>query len=155
VPGIRVRHPLRVAIRGCEGGWASLWRRAYGQGCGPGRGAENGGNMNSQVARIHQQGDASVVEVHGEVDMHRSPELHQLLREVCQGRPAKLVVDLSRVEYMDSSGIGTLVEIFRRVKGFEGQMMLVALQPRVRGVFEITKLDKFFTIHDSVAEALQ
>jgi len=111
--------------------------------------------MNAQVARIHQEGDASVVEVHGEVDMHSSPELHQFLREVCEGQPAKLVVDLSRVEYMDSSGIGTLVEIFRRVKGFEGQMMLVALQPRVRGVFEITKLDKFFTIHDSVAEALQ
>ena len=90
--------------------------------------------MNSQVARIHQQGDASVVEVHGEVDMHRSPELHQLLREVCQEQPAKLVVDLSRVEYMDSSGIGTLVEIFRRVKGFEGQMMLVVLAGVLVGI---------------------
>ena len=116
---------------------------------------ENGGNMSSEVAQVRQEGEASVVEVYGEVDMHRSPELHQLLREVCEERPAKLVVDLSRVDYMDSSGIGTLVEIFRRVKGFEGEMILVALQPRVRGVFEITKLDKFFIIHDSVAEALR
>ena len=89
-----------------------------------------------------------------ERDRRRSP-LSRQARDLCEERPAKLVVDLSRVDYMDSSGIGTLVEIFRRVKGFEGEMILVALQPRVRGVFEITKLDKFFTIHDSVAEALR
>jgi len=111
--------------------------------------------MSSELTQIRQEGEASVVEVHGEVDMHTSPKLHQLLREVCENQPAKIVVDLSKVEYMDSSGIGTLVEIFRRVKGFRGDMVLVSLQPRVRGVFEITKLDKFFTIRDSVAEALQ
>ena len=111
--------------------------------------------MSSELAQVRREGNASVVEVHGEVDMHSSPELHVLLRQVCEDHPAKLVVDLGQVEYMDSSGIGTLVEIFRRVKGFRGDMVLVSLQPRVRGVFEITKLDKFFTIRDSVAEALQ
>ena len=111
--------------------------------------------MSSELAQVRREGDASVVQVNGEVDMHSSPELHVLLRQVCEDRPTKLVVDLSRVEYMDSSGIGTLVEIFRRVKGFHGNMVLVSLQPRVRGVFEITKLDKFFTIRNSVAEALQ
>jgi anti-sigma B factor antagonist len=128
---------------------------ARGDGCGGSQRGENGVTMSAELAQVRREGDASVVEVKGEVDMHSSPDLHVLLRRVCEDRPAKIVVDLSRVEYMDSSGIGTLVEIFRRVKGFRGDMVLVSLQPRVRGVFEITKLDKFFTIRDSVAEALQ
>ena len=110
--------------------------------------------MSSRIAEVRSEGDASIVSVRSDVDMHRSPELHQVLVDVCDTRPARLIVDLEGVEYMDSSGVGTLVEVLRRVKGYKGEMVLVALQPRVQGVFEITKLDKFFTIHETLAEAL-
>jgi anti-sigma B factor antagonist len=108
----------------------------------------------SDIAHVRKEGAAHVVTVHGDVDMHRSPALHQVLLDVMETRPHTLVVDLADVSYMDSSGVGTLVDCFRRVKESKAKMTLVGLQPRVRGVFEITKLDQFFTIRDTVAEAL-
>jgi anti-sigma B factor antagonist len=75
--------------------------------------------------------------------------------EVAGNRPKRLMVDLSGVPYMDSSGVGTLVEVFRRVTAYRGKMVLFGLTPRVRSVFEITKLDRFFTICESEAQATQ
>ena len=110
--------------------------------------------MSADIAEVREEGGAQVVSVRADVDMHRSPELHQVLLDVCRSEPSRLIVDLASVEYMDSSGVGTLVEVFRRVKSYQGELFLVGMQPRVRGVFEITKLDKFFTIRASVSEAL-
>ena len=55
---------------------------------------------------------------------------------------------------MDSSGIGTLVEVFRRVNAYKGQLALCGMNDRVHGVFEITKLDKFFKIFATESEAI-
>ncbi len=109
----------------------------------------------SDIAQVRAEGNATVVSVQGDVDMHRSPSLHTMLLDMIQRKPSLLVVDLAAVPYMDSSGVGTLVDCYRRVREYQGRMHLAGLQPRVRGVFEITKLDQFFTIRDSVAEALR
>ncbi len=97
---------------------------------------------------------AAVVRLTGDIDMHHSPAVHEAIVEVCDQQPALLVIDLQDVHYMDSSGIGTLVDIFRRVNGYGGQLSMCSLNERVRSVFEITRLDKFFKIYPSVAEAL-
>lgn len=96
-----------------------------------------------------------VVRVGGEVDLRSSPQLRNRLLEVLEQRPRRLVVDLGGVSYMDSSGVGTMVELKRLIERQKGQMVLADLQPRVRGVFEITQLDKFFTIAASAEEAMQ
>jgi len=96
-----------------------------------------------------------MVRVAGEVDLHSSPDLRAELLKTLAGKPRKLVVDLAGVSYMDSSGVGTLVEIKRLLEQKGGSVVLAALQPRVRGVFEITQLDKFFTIVGSADEAAQ
>ena len=98
-------------------------------------------------------GDRHVVSLTGEINLRSSPALHASLLEIIKGSPNRIILDLSGVSYMDSSGIGTLVEIKRRVDRNKGSLILAALQPRVRGLFQITKLERFFTIAADVAEA--
>jgi len=107
------------------------------------------------IKSIHRNGTATVVELGGDIDMHRVGGLHHELVAVCGEKPARLVLDLSAVTYMDSSGVGTLVDIFRRVNGYKGFMALVGPNARVQNLFEITKLDRFFKIFATRDEALR
>lgn len=111
--------------------------------------------QDSPIQAIRRVDDATVVELRGEINLHRSPIVHETLLEESEKRPARLVIDLHDVPHLDSSGLGTLVDVMRRVKAYGGQMALVGLTPRVRDVFEITRLDQFFAIYPSVAEALK
>ncbi len=106
------------------------------------------------VKEVRQETDATVVVLSGEVDMHQSPALHAALVDVANGRPKRLVLNMTDVGYMDSSGVGTLVELLRRVNGYKGKLALVNLSARVKSVFEITKLDKFFSIYLTEEQAL-
>ncbi len=99
-------------------------------------------------------GEAVIVSLRGDVDLSRSPEVRRELLSRAEGKPARLVVDLSAVGYMDSSGVASLVEGLQRVRGYGGRMLLVGLNPRVRSIFEIAKLDSVFQIVDSREEAL-
>ncbi|MBU0639144.1 MAG: STAS domain-containing protein [Planctomycetes bacterium] len=94
-----------------------------------------------------------IVQISGEVDLGSSPQLRTMLVELASQRPARVIVDLAGVGYMDSSGVGTMVELKRTIERNGGEVVLAALQPRVRSVFEITQLDKFFVIATDVAEA--
>jgi len=106
------------------------------------------------VKEVREQGDAIVVALGGEIDLHRTPAVHKALVAACDRKPARLVINLDAVAYMDSSGIGTLVEVFRRVNAYRGKLALCNINQRVHSVFEITRLDQFFEIYDTEAEAL-
>ena len=110
---------------------------------------------NSLIKEIRQMGDATVVVLSGDVDLQQSPDLHARLVEVAVERPKRLMLNLTEVHYMDSSGVGTLVEVFRRVSAYQGKLVLFGLNSRVRSVFEITKLDRFFTICETEDQAAQ
>lgn len=113
------------------------------------------GEQNNQDLEINvsARGKARVVALRGEVDLRSSPELRQALLELLEQRVAHIVVDLTGVGYMDSSGVGTLVELKRKSERMRGKVTLVGPQPRVQSVFEITQLDKFFHIVPTLAEA--
>jgi len=93
-----------------------------------------------------------VVKVRGEVDLRTSPQLREALLESAQSTSGPLLIDLSAVGYMDSSGVGTMVYVKREVERAGRRVVLIGLQPRVRSVFEITHLDKFFTIVQDLDE---
>ena len=97
--------------------------------------------------------DATVFRPHGEIDLSRSPELRVQLTEVQGNRPDRLVIDLSQVPYMDSSGVATLVEAMQVSRKHGGQLILCGMQERVRSIFEIARLDTVFTIVDTTSEA--
>lgn len=99
-------------------------------------------------------GGGLVVRPEGEIDMSRSPDLRTALRGALDRRPERLVVDLSGVEYMDSSGLATLVDAMRAAKSKHAEMILAGMTVKVRAVFEMARLHQFFTIVDSVEEAV-
>jgi len=67
----------------------------------------------------------------------------------------KIMVTLKKVAYIDSSGLATFVEVLQRVKKYNGKLVLAELEPAVRGVFEIAKLDSVFSLAGSEQEAIQ
>ena len=92
--------------------------------------------------------DGYYIALEGEVDLSRSPALRNELMQVTSNQPKQLVVDLAEVTYMDSSGVATLVEALQKMRQHGGEMRLCRLQPRVRSIFEIARLDTVFTIAD-------
>ncbi len=98
---------------------------------------------------------AVVVEATGDIDLGRSAEFQRALLELPAQRPERIVIDLSGVPYMDSSGVASLVKLLSRVRRSGVGLKLAGLRPRVRGVFEITRLDKVFEIFPGRQEALE
>jgi anti-sigma B factor antagonist len=95
-----------------------------------------------------------VVEAAGDIDLHRSADFQRSLLEVTAQKPGQVIVDLSGVPYMDSSGVASLVKLLARVRRDGGVVKLAGLTPRVRSVFEITRLDTVFQIFSDKEEAL-
>lgn len=112
--------------------------------------------MSSEIIKqIRRMDGAVVVDVVGELTLRESPDFHSTLIELCDEAPGKLVVNLSEVPFIDSSGVGTLTDIFRRMKKRGGELALVGLGKMVRSVFEITRLDQFLSIYETEEEALR
>jgi anti-sigma B factor antagonist len=110
--------------------------------------------MDGVVKGIRRLDTGVVVDVSGEVTLDDSPRLHKKLVEITDANPSRLIINMTEVTHIDSSGVGTLVDVYRRVHANGGRLLLFGLSTRVRGIFEITKLDSFFTIVESEDEAL-
>lgn len=111
--------------------------------------------MNPKIEiEVERTDGIPVVKVAGEVDLYSSPELRRAVLAEAEKRPAKLVVDLSKVLYMDSSGVATLVEGLQKLEQNGGMLVLCGLGEMVQEVFKLTRLDSVFRILPSVEEAL-
>lgn len=100
----------------------------------------------------HRNGTA-VVSFRGDVDLESSPVAREvLLSSVRTGRD--LVVDLSSVAYIDSSGIASLVEAFQEARKRGSRFHVAAVSPNALRVFELARLDRVFTLCATVEEAL-
>ncbi len=89
----------------------------------------------------------------GEIDLARSPDLRLRLREEIDALPRRLILDLLGVGYMDSSGVATLVEALQRCKTAGCKLVLCSLQPKVKSIFAISRLETVFDIVASVEDA--
>jgi anti-anti-sigma factor len=102
-----------------------------------------------------QDAVAVIATVRGEIDLHSSPHLRSnLLGVLSKNKPKKLILNLSLVPYMDSSAIAVLVEALKEMRKLGGRVLLTDLQPRVKGLLEIARLDSIFGIAKDEAEAL-
>ena len=98
--------------------------------------------------------DAKVVRPVGDIDLSGAPALRQQLKQAQDSQPGRVVVDLSEVPYMDSSGLATLVEAMQIARRNDGKLVICALQDKVRSIFEIARLDMVFKIANTREEAL-
>ena len=96
----------------------------------------------------------NILPLEGEIDLHVSPEVAASLRTIIAKKPKHLVVDLSRVTYMDSSGLAVLIEGMQKVQEYGGKFALAGAQESVQHIFEIARLDQVFQIFPDVDSAL-
>ena len=96
----------------------------------------------------------NVLPLEGEIDLHVSPGIAESLRAVTEKKPKQVVVDLSRVIYVDSSGLAVLIEGMQNVEEYGGKFALAGLQETVRSIFELARLDQVFQIFPTADAAL-
>jgi anti-sigma B factor antagonist len=100
-------------------------------------------------------GRATVVEVEGEIHVSTAPEFSGMLSAAIDGGRTALVLDLSGVTFIDSTGLSVLLNGLRRVMRAGGRMALVCTNPTVLRLFEITRLDSTFDIHAALEPAVE
>ena len=95
-----------------------------------------------------------VVVAVGEIDVYTAPTLDAELSRLTGDGRTDLVVDLSRVDFLDSTGLAVLVKTLKRVREGDGRLAVVVTSDRVAKVFRITGLDGLIPLHGSVADAV-
>ncbi|QBI51907.1 Anti-sigma-B factor antagonist [Streptomonospora litoralis] len=85
----------------------------------------------------------------GEIDLYTAPQLRSGLVDALDDGARRLVVDMSRVEFCDSTGMSVLLSVMKRAREKDGDLELVAPKPAVRKILEVTGLDAVFTVADS------
>jgi len=93
--------------------------------------------------------------VEGQVDMHTSPELRVKLRENLEKKMNPLVVDLTKVQFIDSSGLATLIEALQAVGKYGGRLRLCGLAPAVKNLFKLSNLISIFDIRATREDAVK
>jgi anti-sigma B factor antagonist len=112
--------------------------------------------MNDRLAiSERREGVVPIVAVEGEIDIAVAPELRRHLEDLLDEGNSSIVVDLTGVSFLDSTALGVLISILKRCQASEGDLCLVAKDPQVLRVFEITGLTDVFSIVGSAAKAVE
>ena len=96
----------------------------------------------------------NVLPLDGEIDLHVSPEVAKSLKSMIAKKPKNVVIDLTKVTYLDSSGLAVLIEGMQNVQQYGGRFRLAGVQEDVKHVFDIARLDQVFDIYPDVDTAL-
>lgn len=109
-------------------------------------------NLTIDVNRV---GNATVVDLTGELDAYTSLELRETVVRLIEEGARDVVVNLERVDFIDSVGLGTLVGCLKRTAEHGGSITLVCANPQIQKVFDITGLSKIFAIYPTRDEAIK
>jgi len=103
-----------------------------------------------------QQGTTTVVDVNGDIDLYNSPEVRKIvLEELKEKKVPRLVVNLSGVRYIDSSGVASLVEGLKVARTLMSRFILYGLSPAAREVLELSRLIRVFEVYTTEEEAIK
>jgi len=100
------------------------------------------------------RGNIVIAGFEGDVDIHTSPDARKVLLE-CVGRKMPVLVDLSRVSYIDSSGIASLVESLQTARKGGSDLALVSVSEAALRVLQLARLDKVFSIYISIDAGIE
>ena len=110
--------------------------------------------MNFDIKTEQLSDTAYVISLAGEVDLYTAPEFKQQLLEVIAQGASNVIVDFSNTTFIDSTTLGVLVGGVKRLRVNDGQLTLVCTDRNITKIFEITGLDRVFTIYPTRNEAL-
>lgn len=118
-----------------------------------GAGGDPPGGRESPVVSVERVDGAVVVTLAGELDLYNADAVRAALLECCSGGPERLVIDLERVRFIDSTALGVLIEARSRLANRRA-FMLAAPGLETRRALEVSGLDRHFSVHDTAADAL-
>jgi anti-sigma B factor antagonist len=101
------------------------------------------------------QDEPCIVVIRGEMDVFTSPEVKEALAQQVLDGHRQFVIDLSRVSYIDSTGLGALIAGLKGARENDGSIAIVTSNAQISRIFEITGLTKIFSMFDSVDRASQ
>jgi anti-sigma B factor antagonist len=110
--------------------------------------------MNFDIKTEQLGNDTALISLAGEVDLYTAPEFKQQLLEVIGQGSKTVVVDLTDTTFIDSTTLGVLVGGVKRLRPEGGQLVLVCNDRNITKIFEITGLDRVFTIYPTRDEAI-
>ncbi|HNH10019.1 MAG TPA: STAS domain-containing protein [Leptospiraceae bacterium] len=96
--------------------------------------------------KLNSIGKIKIIEIHGKFDIENTEEFETLFQKQLDSSPTMLAIDMNKLDYIDSSGIGTLIKSLNAIKNKKGELVLVGLKPMILNVFKLAKLDMFFQI---------
>lgn len=105
--------------------------------------------------RIKYEEDYVIVLPDEEIEVYNISEIKEVLFDIIEKGNRRLVMDMSRVEYIDSSGLGVLVSVLKKVKHAEGKLVLISPKSSVKQILSLTNLDKVFNIQDNLENAVE
>ena len=105
--------------------------------------------------QVEKSDGITVVDVEGQLIVGNRQELKQKVLEELESGERKFVIDFANTGYIDSSGLGVLVSLSKKIREQGGELRLAALNEDLRTLFELTKHDTLFKIADTRAQALE
>ncbi|MGZ3498232.1 MAG: STAS domain-containing protein [Vulcanimicrobiaceae bacterium] len=111
--------------------------------------------MDIKVNVREAQGDSYVVDLNGEIDVYTSPKVKDAVGDLIDKGHYNLVINLEKVRYIDSTGLGVLIGGLKRVREHGGTVNLVCTNPQIKKIFDITGLVKIFGIYDDEDAAMK
>ncbi|MBO3745977.1 STAS domain-containing protein [Streptosporangiaceae bacterium NEAU-GS5] len=105
--------------------------------------------MELKVATQSHAGHA-VLTVSGEIDLYTAPRLQAEFTRLLETGPERVVIDMSGVEFCDSTGMNVLLSALKRLRERGGRLEVAAPRPAVRKILQVTGLDSVFTVHETV-----
>jgi len=109
---------------------------------------------NTALSPTPRQDRPNVLPLEGEIDLHVSPNVAKALASMIEKKPRRLIVDLTRATYLDSSALAVLIEAMQNIDAYGGKLVLAGMNNDVRTIFEIARLDQVFSIFPDVDGAL-
>ena len=103
---------------------------------------------------VKQEGEVTVVDVDGQLIVGNRQELKQKVLDELEKGGRQFLVDFTETGYIDSSGLGVLVSLSKKIREVGGELRLSSLNEDLRTLFELTKLDTLFRIADSREDGL-
>ena len=101
-----------------------------------------------------ESADIVVLDISGEIDLYNAPEIKDTINQLIEDQKYNVIINLEKVSYIDSSGIGALISSLSSLKKYQGGLKIINVYASVRKVFELTKLTFFFEIFDSESDAV-
>ena len=104
--------------------------------------------------KTRKEGEVVIISLEGEVDISATELIREKFKKLLEEKKEAILVDMTKVSYIDSSGLGLLVEARQEMEKYSGEIKLFGLSSDVQKVFELTRLNNFFSIFSTEKEAL-